>query len=77
MSGKTTDAGAFPSRIKAGLEALYDRYHHRSYVHPDPLELLYHYEDSRDREIAGMVASSLAFGRVSQIAAISHQLRQS
>ena len=49
------------------LERLYARYNRREYVHPDPLEFLYRYDDVRDREVAGMVASSLAYGRVEQI----------
>jgi len=39
----------------------------REFVHPDPLEFLYDYEDLRDREIVGLIASSLAYGRVFQI----------
>ncbi len=46
---------------------LYDTYNHREFVHPDPLEFLYDYQDLRDREIAGLVASSLAYGGVRQI----------
>lgn len=49
------------------FEELYIRYNRREFVHPDPLEFLYHYEDGRDREIVGFVASSLAYGRVPQI----------
>jgi len=49
------------------LEALYSRYHKREYVSPDPLQFLYDYPDIRDREIAGMVASALAYGAVKQI----------
>jgi uncharacterized protein (TIGR02757 family) len=49
------------------LEALYARYNHREFVHPDPLEFLYPYTDLRDREIAALIASSLAYGRVIQI----------
>jgi len=52
---------------KPHLEALYARYNHRSWVHPDPLEFLYAFGKARDREIAGLVASSLAYGRVAQI----------
>jgi uncharacterized protein (TIGR02757 family) len=51
------------------LEALYRRYNSRAWVHPDPLEFLYRYEDPEDREIAGFIASSLAYGRVAQILA--------
>jgi uncharacterized protein (TIGR02757 family) len=49
------------------LENVYAQYNKRGYVHPDPLEYLYRYEDLRDREIAGLVASSLAYGNVKQI----------
>ena len=36
-------------------------------MHPDPLEFLYAYDNLHDREIAGLIASSLAYGRVAQI----------
>ncbi len=49
------------------LERLYVKYARRRYVHPDPLELLYGYEDPCDREVAGLVAALLAYGRVKQI----------
>jgi len=49
------------------LEDIYARLNRREYVHPDPLEFLYRYDDPRDREMAGLVASSLAYGRVAQI----------
>lgn len=49
------------------LEALYQKYNRRAYVHPDPLELLYPYDDPADREVVGFVASALAYGRVAHI----------
>ncbi len=49
------------------LEQLYRRVTRREMVHPDPLEFLYRYEDGLDREVAGMVAAALAYGRVAQI----------
>lgn len=49
------------------LEQMYRRVTRREMVHPDPLEFLYRYEDALDREVAGMVASALAYGRVGQI----------
>ena len=49
------------------FEELYERLNRRNHVHPDPLEFLYRYEDPRDREVAGLLASSLAYGRVAQI----------
>lgn len=55
------------AECKKRVEYIYDRYTLRSLVHPDPLEVLYRYPDVRDREIAGLIASSLAYGRVNQI----------
>lgn len=52
---------------KPVLENLYARYNHKSWVHPDPLEFLYAFGRRKDREIAGLIASSLAYGRVAQI----------
>ncbi|MCK4468632.1 MAG: DUF2400 family protein, partial [Desulfobacterales bacterium] len=52
---------------RSRLDILYKRYNRRRYVHPDPLEFLYSYKEIRDREIAGLIASSLAYGRVAQI----------
>lgn len=49
------------------LEKIYDEFNKREFVHPDPLEFLYRYDSIKDREIAGFVASSLAYGRVHQI----------
>jgi uncharacterized protein (TIGR02757 family) len=51
------------------LEKLYRWYNSRQWVHPDPLEFLYRYEDPEDLEIVGFIASSLAYGRVAQILA--------
>jgi len=49
------------------LDELHATYNRRRFVHPDPLEFLYDYDDPVDREIVGLVASSLAYGRVAQI----------
>lgn len=52
---------------KTHFNRLYDDYNKRDLVHPDPLEFLYLYPRKEDREIVGIVASSLAYGRVWQI----------
>lgn len=52
---------------KIKLDAIYDQYNKRKFVHPDPLEFLYSCKNTRDREIAGLIASSLAYGKVAQI----------
>jgi uncharacterized protein (TIGR02757 family) len=49
------------------FESLYERYNRREQVHPDPLQFLYPHNALCDREIVAFVASSLAYGRVSQI----------
>ena len=53
--------------MKFKLENLYRQYNRNQYIHPDPVEFLQGYDDIKDREIAGLVASSLAYGRVEQI----------
>jgi len=52
---------------KDRFEELYRQYNRREFVHPDPLEFVYHYDDLCDREIVAFVASSLAYGRVAHI----------
>lgn len=53
--------------LKQHLNSLYSELNRREYVSPDPLQFLYDYRDPADREIVGLIASSLAYGRVSQI----------
>jgi hypothetical protein len=54
-------------RLSGWLEELYTRFNHREYVHPDPVELLYDFEDVREREIVALVAAALAYGRAALI----------
>ena len=49
------------------LHDLYEKYNDRKFVHPDPLEFLYNYPLLEDREVAGLIAALLAYGRVQQI----------
>lgn len=67
MGKKTTSDQNRRKLHKRELDNLYRRFNHRCYVHPDPLEFLYAYGDVRDREIAALLASALAYGRVAQI----------
>jgi len=55
------------SRLGEALERLYSRFNRRDLVEPDPLQFLYRYSDPADREIAGLAASCLAYGRVASI----------
>jgi uncharacterized protein (TIGR02757 family) len=56
-----------PLEHRATLERLYETFNRPEFIHPDPVEFLHRYDDTRDREIVGLVASSLAYGRVAQI----------
>ncbi len=49
------------------LEKVYKKYNKRELVDPDPLVFLYNYPDVKDREIVGLIAATLAYGRVAQI----------
>ncbi len=53
--------------LQSALDELYEEYNRRQFVHPDPLEFLYEYEDARDREIVALLAAGLAYGRVAQV----------
>jgi len=54
-------------KLSESLERVYRKYNHREYVHPDPLEFLYRFDRIEDREIVGLLASGLAYGRVRSI----------
>jgi uncharacterized protein (TIGR02757 family) len=53
--------------IKDVLEKLYVRYNRYELIRPDPLQFVYKYSEPADREIAGLLAACLAYGRVQQI----------
>jgi uncharacterized protein (TIGR02757 family) len=53
-------------RLKIHLDRLY-RTFNRSYLATDPLELVHGFSRSEDREIVGLIASSLAYGKVQGI----------
>ncbi|APR64975.1 TIGR02757 family protein [Borrelia anserina] len=51
------------------LEFIYSKYNKQEFIHPDPLEFLYKYTNKEDIELAGLISSSIALGRVEQILA--------
>ena len=55
------------AQIKDVLEKLYARYNHKKFIPPDPLQFVYKYHRKTDMEIAALLASALAYGRVAQI----------
>lgn len=49
------------------LEGLYDKYNHKKFIPPDPLQFVYCYNRRGDMEIAGFLAAMFAYGAVEQI----------
>ena len=66
--------GLEPAHLRALLERIREAYHRPELIHPDPLEIVRGYDDPRDREIAAVICSSLAFGRVERILVASRQV---
>lgn len=66
MSGALSEASA-RTASRPIFERLYADYNKRVWVSPDPLQFLYDYDEAADREVVGLIASSLAYGRVAQI----------
>ncbi|MFQ5585708.1 MAG: TIGR02757 family protein [Thermodesulfobacteriota bacterium] len=52
--------------LKSALDRLYGTFD-AVFLSPDPIEYVHRFTDPRDQEIAGLIASSLAYGRVDQI----------
>lgn len=53
-------------RLKEALDKFYKEYDHKSRIASDPIAFAHQYKDPIDIEIAGLIASSLAFGNVKQ-----------
>lgn len=49
------------------LEQLHARCNRFELIAPDPLECVYRYDDTRDREVVGLIAATLAYGRVAHV----------
>ena len=49
------------------LETLYHKYNDKKYIQYDPIKYVHRFEDPVEQELLGLIASSLAFGRVTQI----------
>lgn len=64
---KMKSRGSDRDRLGGVLEAQYLAFNRRAFVHPDPLEVVYRYESDGAREVVGLIAACLAYGRVAQI----------
>lgn len=58
--------GTLPE-LAAALEDLYQQLNRPEFIRPDPLQVVHEYHDPRDQEVVGLIAASLAFGRVAHI----------
>jgi uncharacterized protein (TIGR02757 family) len=54
-------------KLKTLLDSLYEKYNHRQFIPPDPLQFVYRYNKKADMEIAGFLAAMFAYGAVEQI----------
>jgi len=61
-----TIAGVRRDLLRRKMDDLYRHYDHR-FVDPDPLEFVRRQTSPADREVVGLIASSLAYGNVRQI----------
>lgn len=52
--------------LRESLERAYAEYDAR-WIEPDPVQFVWRYERTDDREVAGLIASALAYGNVKQI----------
>ena len=50
--------------MRDNLDKLYSKYNNKSFIHPDPLEMVYRYAKKEDMEVVGLIASSFAIGNV-------------
>ncbi len=55
------------SKISDILEMIHSRYNRKEFIYPDPLVFVLKYSNIYDKEVAGLISSSLALGRVDQI----------
>ena len=53
--------------LHATLDDIYARFHKPEYMRMDPIEYVRKFREPRDIEIAGLLASSLAYGQVENI----------
>lgn len=60
MNGRRIDA------LRDALNRAYAEYDAR-WIEPDPVQFVWRYDRTDDREVVGMIASSLAYGNVKQI----------
>jgi uncharacterized protein (TIGR02757 family) len=61
-------------RLTAHLERLYRRTDQAARLRSDPVRFVHRYETTEDREVAGLIAAALAFGRVGAFGPVVSQI---
>ena len=56
------------------LESLHDRYNNTAFIEPDPISVPHSFEGRVDREIAGFMASTIAWGNRKAIVSSAHRM---
>lgn len=56
------------------LEVLHDRYNNPSFIEPDPISVPHSFSSTLDREIAGFMASTIAWGNRKAIVKSAHRM---
>lgn len=62
------------SELKELLERLYDRYDRAEFIECDPIAVPHRYTDRADREVAGFLAATIAWGNRKAIVASGHRM---
>lgn len=65
--GRKSLSGPRLEVVRAWLEDCYRVYHRTRWIGSDPIQFIYRFSNDNDREIVGLIASSLAYGNVAAI----------
>lgn len=65
-----------PEELKAFLDAHAEKYNRAAFIDTDPISIPHAYTDKRDREIAGFLAASIAWGQRTTILNNARRLMQ-
>ena len=63
--------------LKHHLDAFLEAFPRERHVSNDPVHFVHRYDDPRDREVVGLIASAFAYGNVKSILATVDRARRS
>lgn len=62
--------------VRSLLDQLYDRYDRESFIADDPISVPHRYTDRHDREIAGLLSATIAWGNRRMIVRSGHRMME-